>query len=172
MPRPLSRQKRRQRGATLVEFAVVGFTIVLPLIFAIVFTTQLLWIWHSVAEMTRQGARYAATHCYQSGSNVRNWMQQNFIALPDRDQFTGGAAEIQITYYGRNPDDGTLGDFSCDTECSLGCVPDAVRVQITNYEYRTFLTYWGLAPVQIPDFQTTVAMEGAGCDPDTGSCNP
>lgn len=161
-----------EKGATAVEFLVVGMTLVLPLCFAMFFTAQILWIWHSVAEMTREGARYAATHCYQNGANVRNYMQRSAPAMPDRDQFINGAAEIAVTYYGRSAESNELTEFSCDTECSLGCIPDVVKVQVRNYEYRNFLIYWGIPPVQLPDFQTTLAMEGAGCDPDTGSCNP
>ena len=37
-----------------------------PLTFALIFTAQLLWIWHSVNDFTRQGAGYAATHCWES----------------------------------------------------------------------------------------------------------
>ncbi len=164
--------RRSQRGAAAVEFLVVGMTLFIPLSLCLFYTTQMLWIWHSAAEMTREGARYAATHCWQNGSNVRNYMQTNYVPTPDRDQFVGGTAEIQVTYFGRDLTSGDLIEFFCDTECSLGCVPDVVKVQIRNYEYRTFLSYWGIPPVPLPDLQTTVPMEGAGCDPDTGSCNP
>jgi hypothetical protein len=169
--RPLRFRKSR-RGAVAVEFILVGMTLFIPLSLCLFYTAQILWIWHSAAEMTREGARYAATHCWQNGNNVRNYMQQNFVATPDRDQFTGGAAEILVTYFGRSPDTGELIEFFCDSECSIGCIPDVVKVQIQNYEYRTFVSYWGLPPVRLPDLQTVVPMEGAGCDPDTGTCNP
>jgi len=166
------RSHRSQRGATAVEFLVVGMTMVIPLCLAMFFTAQILWIWHSAAELTRMGARYAATHCYQGGSNVRSFMQTNAPPMPDRDQFVSGSAEIVVSYYSRGTETADLTEFTCESECSLGCVPDVVKVQITNYEYRNFLIYWGIPPVRLPDFQTTVAMEGAGCDPDTGACNP
>ncbi len=165
-------RSHRERGATAVEFLVVGMTLVLPLCFAMFFTAQILWIWHSVAEMTREGARYAATHCYQNGANVRSYMQTNAPVMPDREQFVSGSVEIRVTYFGRATETNELSEFSCESECSLGCIPDVVKVQVLNYEYRNFLVYWGVPPVQLPDFQTTVAMEGAGCDPDTGVCTP
>ena len=111
-----------EKGATAIEFLVVGMTMVLPLCFAVFFTVQILWIWHSVAEMTREGARYAATHCYQGGSNVRSYMQRNVPAMPDRDQFSGGSAEIVVTYYGRTLESNELSEFSCESECSIGCL--------------------------------------------------
>ncbi len=166
-------RKRNQRGAAAVEFLVVGMTLVVPLCLAMFYTAQILWIWHSASELTRMGARYAATHCYQgAGSNVRTFMQTNAPVMPNRDQFVAGSVDIVVTYYSRGTDTTELSEFSCDNECSLGCIPDVVKVQVTNFEYRNFLTYWGIPPVQLPDFQTTLAMEGAGCDPDTGVCIP
>src|ERR1019366_5779452 len=49
-------------GQATVEFAVLYAAVVLPLTFMIVFVSEMLWIWHSVADFTRDGARYAATH--------------------------------------------------------------------------------------------------------------
>src|ERR1035441_514690 len=54
-----------QGGQALVEFALAWGTVILPLTFMIIYTSELLWIWHSVADFTRDGARYAATHCWQ-----------------------------------------------------------------------------------------------------------
>lgn len=171
--KPLSpRRQKRQKGAVAVEYVVVGLTLVLPMTFAIIFSAQLLWIWHGVSEMTREGAHYAATHCYQGGTNVRNHMQSVVPPMPNQEQFRGGTAEINITYFARDPETGDLIDFTCDTQCSLGCVPDLVRVEVSQFEFRSFLQDWGISPVPIPNFQTTVPMEGAGCDPDTGSCLP
>ncbi|MDQ2947691.1 MAG: hypothetical protein M3Y27_17445, partial [Acidobacteriota bacterium] len=67
---------------------------------------------------------------------------------------------------------GTLTDFSCDTECSTSCIPDTVTVRVQNYQFRSFVSYLGLQPVNMPDFRTSVAIEGAGCDPDQGFCQP
>ena len=52
-------------GQALVEFALAWGVVILPLTFMIIFTSELLWIWHSVADFTRDGARYAATHCWE-----------------------------------------------------------------------------------------------------------
>ena len=55
----LSKTGRRSGQATL-EFALSYAGVILPLTFGIIFTSQLLWIWHSVADFTRDGARYVA----------------------------------------------------------------------------------------------------------------
>ena len=64
--------RRSQSGQTLVEFALAWGSIIVPLTFAIIFTSELLWIWHSVADFTREGARYAATHCWQGDGSERH----------------------------------------------------------------------------------------------------
>jgi TadE-like protein len=165
---------RKKKGQATLEFALVYVSIMAPVTFAIIFTAQLLWVWHSAIEMTREGARYAATHCWQAdGNNVLNYIRQNVPVNVDQDQFAlGGTANISVAYFTRDANSGTLVDFTCDGDCSPACVPDAVTISITGYEYRRFLAYLGIAPIALPDFTTTLAMEGAGCDPEQGSCTP
>ena len=167
-------RRRRRRGQAAIEYALVTVGVVLPVTFALIYTALQLWVWHTVNDFTRRGARYAATHCWQNGAgNVIQWMQQNFPLTWDRQQFLAGAAQIKVSYYTRNPETGAYEDFSCAAgECSLACVPDAVRVQILNYEFRGLSTYFGLPPLPIPDFQTTLPVESAGCDPGASTCRP
>ena len=78
-------------GQSSVEFALLYSAAILPLTFMIIFTSELLWIWHSVADFTRDGARYAATHCWQGdGSNVVTYMKANIPLMPYQDQFLTG----------------------------------------------------------------------------------
>lgn len=157
-----------------MEFVLAYSSVILPLTMMIIFTAKLLWVWHSMVDFTREGARYASTHCWQGGGdNVTTWMRQNVPLTFDRDQFAQGPAEIAITYLGRNAETGALEDFSCDGgECSRACIPDSVRVQIRGYEFRSFFAYLGLPPVAMPEFQTTMAMESAGCNPESEECLP
>lgn len=160
-------------GQSAVEFILIYSAVILPLTFAIIFTAQMLWVWNSVVEWTRNGARYAATHCAQSGGqNVIEFMRNNVPLTYDYDQFRQGPAEIQVQYFSRDPETGDLGDYSCASDCTLECVPDAVTVRITGYEFRAFQGYLGLPPIPIPSFATTAPIESAGCDPQTGECLP
>lgn len=169
----MKRTRHRQRGQATVEYAIVLAGLLIPVTFAIIYTAELLWVWHSVVNFTRDGARYASTHCWQaSGDNVVNYMKQNVPLMFDRDQFTGGAADIQVTYFSKDPDSGALTPFACDAECSTECVPDTVTVAIANYEFRNFVAYLGLPAVRIPNFQTSLPIESAGCDPEQGTCLP
>jgi hypothetical protein len=163
----------RRSGQALVEFALAWGTVILPLTFMIIFTSELLWIWHCVADFTRDGARYAATHCWQGdSSNVVTYMKANIPLMPYQDQFLTGPAEINVAYFSRDPDSGSLIPFSCDGDCSTTCIPDVVTVSVTNFQFSTFVTTLGIPPVNIPDFHTSVPMESAGCDPEQGVCLP
>lgn len=166
------RRTHSRSGQATLEFVMAYSALILPVSMMIVFTAQLLWVWHSMTDFTREGARYATTHCWQGdGGNVRSWMQQNVPLTADRDQFQTGPAEIQVEYFSRDADSGQLTAFSCDGgDCSASCVPDTVRIRITGYQYRGLFTYLGLPPLSMPEFHTTLAVESAGCGPDSQEC--
>ena len=167
-------RRSSESGQATVEYAITFVGLIMPLTFMIIFTAQLLWIWHSVVDYTRDGARYATTHCWEgSGENVVSYMRTNVPLMIDMDQFQNGQATIQVSYFSRNVETGVLEQFACDgSECSTECIPDTVTVRIQNYEYRRFMSFLGLPPIQLPDFHTSLPMEGAGCDPDAGECLP
>ena len=164
---------RRSRGQTSVEFIIAWGTLVLPMTLAIIFTCSVLWTWHGVNEYTRQGADYAATHCWQStATNVLDYMRTNVPPVINQEQFRSGPAEISVAYFGKDAATGQLIEFQCDTECSPNCIPDAVTIRVRGVEYRGFFTSLGLPPIVMPDFATSLPMESAGCDPEQGSCLP
>jgi len=72
------REPEKRRGQITVEFALIFAGAMIPLTFGMIFTAQILWVWHSVNELTRMGASYAATHCWQSSAgNVTSFMLTN-----------------------------------------------------------------------------------------------
>ena len=161
-------------GQTTVEFALASAFILLPLTFGLIFTAQLLWIWHSVNEFTRQGASYAATHCWQSAAgNVVGFMRSNVPPVINQDQFQNSQVEIAVSYFGLDPTTSQLTPFQCDNECSTSCIPDTVTVSVTGFSYSPFGAVGrGLPAIPIPNFQTSMPVESAGCDPEQGVCNP
>ena len=171
---PLKKPRKSESGQALVEYAITFSGILLPMTFMIIFTAQLLWVWHSIVDFTRDGARYATTHCWQaSGDNVIAYMRTHVPGMIDRDQFQNGQADITVRYFSRDPDTGGLVDFTCDGgECSSDCIPDAVTVSVANYQFTRFMSVLGLPPVALPDFRTSMPIEGAGCDPEQNTCLP
>jgi hypothetical protein len=139
-----------------------------------VFACELMWVWHSVAEWTRAGANYAATHCFQSdGTNVKQWMRANVPLMIDINRFSQGEVDVNVDYFSEDPTSGQPVGFACaGAECSPECIPDLVRITIGNYTFRRFLDVLGLPGVPLPDFSTAVRMEGAGCNPESNTCLP
>jgi hypothetical protein len=163
----------KRSGQAMLEFALLYAGVILPLTFMTIFVAEMLWVWHSALEFTREGARYAATHCWQSdASNVTAYMQSHVPRTIDMDQFQSGAAGLEVLYFSKDPDTGELAEYSCEGgECSVDCVPDAVSVSITNYQFTRFASYMRLPAVSMPTFRTSLPMESAGCD-ESGSCLP
>lgn len=164
-----------QRGQASVEFALVLIAGLIPLTFGLIAFAQLAWTYHSLATLTRQGARYAATHCWvdESGSNVVDWMAANAPPFIDRGRLSDGGAQIQVAYWTNDFTTHESTQFSCAAEsCSPGCAPDAVTVSISGYQFRHLFTTLGLSPLTVPSFATTVSMESAGANQDGGTPEP
>lgn len=160
--------RRRVRGQALIEFALLYAGVILPLTFMIIFVAQMLWIWHGVVDFTRDGARFAATHCYQAnGANVIAYMQSHVPAIIDQNRFQTGEVTIAVEYFSLNAD-GTTSTFNADA-CA-GCLPDAVSVSIPNYQFLRFSGFFRLPPVTMPPFTTNLPMESGGFQDASGAC--
>jgi hypothetical protein len=167
--------RHRRSGQASIEFALMYGAVIVPLTFMIIFVSEMLWVWHSVVDFTRDGAHYATTHCWMGdGSNVLNYMSTHVPRMIDMDKFQTGAAGLQVDYFSLDPATGQLTPFACASgaECSSNCVPDAVTVSVTSYQFTKGLaTFFKLPPVTIPPFATSMPMQSAGCD-EAGNCLP
>ena len=148
---------------------------ILPLTFMIVFVSEMLWVWHSVVDFTRDGAHYAATHCWMAdGSNVITYMTTHVPRMIDMDKFQTGEAGIadQLLFAGSGHRAAHAFHLRIGAECSADCVPDAVTVSVTSYQFtKRFSRFFRLPPVTMPPFTTSVPMQSAGCD-EAGNCLP
>jgi hypothetical protein len=156
--------RRKMRGQATIEMALALLAGIIPLTLGLLAFAELAWTYHALATLTRQGAQYAATHCWQDGAqNVTTWMQANAPVFPDRTQLVSGAITIQVNYWTHNLDSDESDPFTCDGTSACGaCVPDSVTVSIAGYQFNHFLTTLGLPPIQMPAFSTTVEVESAG----------
>jgi hypothetical protein len=149
---------------------------ILPLTIGLIAFAEAAWTYHGLTALTRLGARYAATHCFEdsSGQNVVAWLtDSNNISLPafpDRRQLVNGGIQVQVQYWTHDPDQGSI-PVTCNASCGAACVPDSVTVSIAagnpgTYTFNRFLRSLGLPPIQLPAFSTTMPME-SGVNPET-----
>jgi hypothetical protein len=160
---------KHRRGQATVELALLYGLVMMPLLFGFIYLAQLLWVWHSIVEFTRDGARYAATHCWQAdANNVMQYMYANVPANVDQVEFQlGGSAAINVAYSELDPGgSGQLIPFAC---VGSVCEPDAVTVSVTGYQFQHYVLL--LKSIAIPPFPTSQAMGSAGYD-QTGTCTP
>ena len=169
-----NRARRTSWGQASVEMALVFGTVVVPSVFGLLMVAQAVWTWGSVVHLTRLGAKYAATHCWQdaSGSNVVNYMQSNAPPMMDRQQLVTGAAQILVQYWTQDGANHQTVPFDCAESCTAACVPDAVTVTVSGYRMGGLPQVLRLGTLGMPDFSTTMQVESAGGNPDTGQPVP
>ena len=167
--RPATRIIRPAGGQALTEFAILYAAFILPLTFMVIFVAEMLWIWHGVSDFTRDGARFAATHCFQTGgTNVTGYMQAHVPPIVDQMQFQNGDAVIRVQYFSAGLD-GSLSPFAPTPDCG-DCLPDTVSVSVSNYQFARLAGFLRLPPVTMPAFTTNLPMESAGFQDASGVC--
>src|SRR6266550_6639138 len=109
------KNNKRERGSTLVEFAI-GATVFLTVVFAVLEFGRALWVHNALADAARRGARYAVVHPESDVASVRNVVVYGDAAggsTPLVDNLTtsnvnvnysgfglsGGTATVSITSY-------------------------------------------------------------------------
>lgn len=127
--------RRRQQGLHTVEFAVAGL-LFLVLLFGVLEFGRALFVWNSLTEATRRGARVAASCPEGSATAIENAVR----FLPElRDN---GTVSTEYIRDGR------------------GHVL-YVRVALTGYQHHLLLPLFDQW-LPAPDFATTLPREGLG----------
>jgi Flp pilus assembly protein TadG len=94
--------KHRSRGQSMVEFALVA-----PLFFALIFGTielgRLMWVDHSLANATREGARYAMVHGSKSTTPATDTEVQAVV----EDKAPGVTSALSVSTTGLGGEPGT-----------------------------------------------------------------
>ena len=140
------RDKRGERGATLMEFAI-GATVFLTAMFAVVEFGRALWTHNALGDAARRGARYAVNHPAGDISAVRNVVVYGDPAggsKPVVNNLTTANVQVQYSNYG------------------LGA--GTVSVSITNYKFQFIIPIVGTS-ISMPTYDTTLTGENAGFVP-------
>jgi len=137
----------RQRGAAVVEFALVAMIFFL-LLLAIFEFGRLMFTWNSAVEATRRGARLAVV-CDLNVAQIKTQMRSMLPVIEDSD--------IDITYL----------PSGCDAD---SCQSVTVRILPAGQAAKAFEYYIPLlnSNWKIPEFSTTLTREslsnGTGLD--------
>ena len=147
----------RQKGQTLVEFALVT-VIFFVVLFGIVEFSRALWTYNTIVQATRAGARFAVVEA-PTASNVE---VQRFVAyhnpagsgtpvLPGL-----GTSNVSVNYWKINP---STGAYEAPTPNKYAA--DVIQVGITGYTFNFLVPIFG-SSITLPGFTTTLQLEGLG----------
>jgi Flp pilus assembly protein TadG len=149
------RARRRQGGATALEFALV-MIFFLTVFLGILDFARMLWTWNAANEATRWGARISVV-CDKGAAAVVASMQKILPQL--------APANVQIDWYD------SAGAVS--TTCTFSnCAGVNVRITALDYKWISPIGFSNHAAIPMPGFSTYLPREIMGQDPNSASvCN-
>ena len=155
------RTGRKERGATLTEFAI-GATVFFMMMFAVLEFGRALWTHNALSDAARRGARYAINQPASSpagksvtGTNVGPSVTAiKNVAVYGNPAGTGqplvnnlAAGNVNVTY------------------SNFGLGDGSVSVTITSYQFQFVVPIVG-TNIQMPNYNTTLTGESVGTTPD------
>jgi Flp pilus assembly protein TadG len=141
-----SKNKRNERGATLVEFAI-GATVFLTAMFAVIEFGRALWVHNALSDAARRGARYAVLNPSSSDAAVKNVVVYGDPAGGTQPLVENlSTSNINVAYSSFSLDSGTA------------------SVSITGYQFRFVVPIIGTT-INMPSYNTTLTAESAGLIP-------
>ena len=142
----LNTRRNRQRGSTLVEFAI-GASIFLTSMFAVLEFGRALWVHNALTDAARRGARYATLHSQADVDKVKNVVvfgDPNGGTQPVVNDLTLANVDVNYSSY-------TLGGGT-------------VSVSITNYQFQFVIPIIGTS-ITMPAYKSTLTGESVGLTP-------
>jgi len=168
---------KTQRGAAMVEFAMIALVFFM-ILFGIIEFGRLLFTYNTLVEATRRGARVAAV-CPVSADGIA---QVQRVTTFKNGNNTGtpllglATTDIKVTYFGIDPSDNTLQEISISdptpdpitlNQKTNGTDFDYLRIQLVRVEIRPSFTHTLFIPgfgntFSVPSIQTTLPSESLG----------
>ncbi|MBA2705259.1 MAG: pilus assembly protein [Blastocatellia bacterium] len=152
--------KSRERGTTLVEFAI-GATVFLTVMFGVIEFGRALWTHNALADAARRAARYAVNQPASSPAGTKTTGTNVGPSI---------TAIRNVAVYG-DPAGGSQPLVTDLTPANLnvqytgfGVGQGTVSVTITNYQFKFVMPIVGTS-IQMPDYNTTLTGESAGAIP-------
>jgi Flp pilus assembly protein TadG len=152
--------KSRERGSTLVEFAI-GATVFLTVMFGVIEFGRALWTHNALADAARRAARYAVNQPAASPAGTKTTGKNIGPSI---------TAIRNVAVYG-DPAGGSkplvtdLTPENLNIEYTgFGVGSGTVSVTVTNYQFKFVMPVVGTS-IQMPDYNTTLTGESAGTMP-------
>lgn len=137
----------RERGATLVEFAI-ALTVFLTAMFAVIEFGRALWVHNALTDAARRGARYAVLH---SPSDIE--AVKNVVVYGDPD---GGTQPVVPNL--------TTGNVTV-TYSEFALNKGTASVSVSGYQFQFVIPIIGTT-ITMPNYTTTRTGESIGFIPD------
>lgn len=140
--------KKRERGASLVEFSIAA-TVFLTVMFSVIEFGRALWTHNALADAARRGARYAVINAESKKDDVKKMVVYGSLdaaAKPILPNLT--TDNVDVSYDGFGMDVGT------------------VQVTIKEYDFE-FIVPIVSTTIRMPHYTTTLTGESAGTAPAT-----
>lgn len=148
---------KRQTGTTTVEFAIVSVAAFL-ILFGVIEIGRAIFVWNTLTEVTRLGARVAAV-CPRNHSAVARVMLFNAPTGATTSGLVPGLSTDNIMISYLDEDGAAAADY-----------PNTyfVRVEITGFQHQLMIPMAEMT-LDVPAFATTLRAESLGWVPDSGS---
>ncbi len=148
--------KNNQQGTTTVEFAILA-SVLFVLIFGVIEIGRAFFVWNSIGEVTRRGARLAAV-CPVNHSSISKVSMFNAPDGGSESELFNGLTDsnINLEYL---DDGGNVTNVFTEIK--------SVRVGISNYQHNLLIPFFNLS-LTVPEFSTTIPAESLGYIPDIG----
>ena len=140
----LKSNRRGERGAALVEFAIAAL-VFLTAVFAVIEFGRLLWVHNALTDAARRGARYAVNHTEADAADAQRMAVFGTTADGASPMVTGLKTDnVKVVYSpGYNVGEGTA------------------TVSIQNYTFDFVVPLVGKT-IQMPSYSSTLTAENAG----------
>ena len=147
---------RRQQGTTSVEFAIIGLLVMIVL-FGVLETGRLLFVFNALNEATRRGARVAAV-CQVNDPAIAEIAVFNSSGGGAASSLLSGltTADVDVEYLGQN-------GAPVNPATQYGLI-EFVRVSIQDFNHRLIIPLVGRA-FTLQSFVTTIPRESLGVWP-------
>ncbi len=149
--------RSRQQGTTTVEFAIIAAAALIVL-FGVIEVSRALFVWNTITEATRRGARVAAVCPMYHPAIKRVTMFGKPNGSNSSPVLAGlSSANISLLYLDK---DGNVTMDYLDVAY--------VRVGIYNYQHTLLIPFVGQT-ITVPSFSTTLPAESLGYIPVLGT---